>query len=541
MSRKVRIQQHADAGLNFGKLPLAEEMMDMQRFAHRHVELVTRDALTGGSAGALVAGFDYQLPGGLQFSVGAGQALSTAGLSHETLPEGDATVLALGAAHVALPRVDLVYARLDADAPTDVQLRPFRRLRTQAELEAGVDPYPPSQYNLPTKEDTQAVVLVRQGVPDAAPAAPPAAAGEVALYHVRVNAGAVALNAGNVTDVRVKLRSLYQLGADVAALVGGNTLHETIDDRVNALLAVTPNSGLSKVYDDAANTLTLAGVAATQAAMGMMSAADKAKLDQLVMTGGKVDPSVLPAVAITNTFVVASEAAQLALVAQVGDVAIRSDLNDTFILRAEPANVLGNWQVILKPAGGVASFNGRVGAVALLLADVTGALGFTPVNKAGDTMTGQLQAPTLKVKGGDPGANFSLAVGIRLGANVGAGVEPIQTIKSTHNGNGNENNAIGFFTWKPADGTGNDGTVPGFYVENGRASSAGDFGVGTRNVTVSGAGSRLHVAGDTLRLDTPRGPAAGSAGNPGEVCWDANYVYVCVAANTWKRAALAAY
>jgi hypothetical protein len=39
---------------------------------------------------------------------------------------------------------------------------------------------------------------------------------------------------------------------------------------------------------------------------------------------------------------------------------------------------------------GVASFNGRGGAVTLTSADVTGALSFTPLNKAGDTMTGPL-------------------------------------------------------------------------------------------------------------------------------------------------------
>jgi len=39
-------------------------------------------------------------------------------------------------------------------------------------------------------------------------------------------------------------------------------------------------------------------------------------------------------------------------------------------------------------SGGVLSFNARIGAVTLTSADVTTALGFTPVNKAGDTMTG---------------------------------------------------------------------------------------------------------------------------------------------------------
>ena len=39
---------------------------------------------------------------------------------------------------------------------------------------------------------------------------------------------------------------------------------------------------------------------------------------------------------------------------------------------------------------GVDSFNTRTGTVSLLLIDVTDALGYTPVNKAGDTMTGTL-------------------------------------------------------------------------------------------------------------------------------------------------------
>jgi hypothetical protein len=29
-----------------------------------------------------------------------------------------------------------------------------------------------------------------------------------------------------------------------------------------------------------------------------------------------------------------------------------------------------------------------------------------------------------------------------------------------------------------------------------------------------------------------------AAGNAGEICWDASYIYVCTATNTWCRAAL---
>jgi hypothetical protein len=35
--------------------------------------------------------------------------------------------------------------------------------------------------------------------------------------------------------------------------------------------------------------------------------------------------------------------------------------------------------------------------------------------------------------------------------------------------------------------------------------------------------------------------SAGDPGNAGQICWDANYLYVCVATNTWKRAAIATW
>lgn len=72
---------------------------------------------------------------------------------------------------------------------------------------------------------------------------------------------------------------------------------------------------------------------------------------------------------ITDTSVVATQAAMLALVAQVGDVAIRSDLNRSYILRAEPATVLANWSELLTPTDTVLSVAGKVGAVTLTPAD----------------------------------------------------------------------------------------------------------------------------------------------------------------------------
>lgn len=85
---------------------------------------------------------------------------------------------------------------------------------------------------------------------------------------------------------------------------------------------------------------------------------------------GKVPVSQLPAIAITDTFVVISEAEMLALVAEVGDVAIRTDLSKSFILAASPASTLANWKELLSPEDAVSSVNGQIGDVLLDTDDI---------------------------------------------------------------------------------------------------------------------------------------------------------------------------
>ena len=48
--------------------------------------------------------------------------------------------------------------------------------------------------------------------------------------------------------------------------------------------------------------------------------------------------------------------------------------------------------------------------------------------------------------------------------------------------------------------------------------------------------------GETLTIATAKTPASASgAGTTGQIAWDGGYVYVCVAADTWKRAALSTW
>ena len=104
--------------------------------------------------------------------------------------------------------------------------------------------------------------------------------------------------------------------------------------------------------------------------------------------GGKIPTSELPAIAISETFVVANESAMLALTAQTGDIAIRTDVNKSFILTASPASTLGNWQELLAPLDSVTSVDGNTGAV-----NLSGIY----VDVAGDTMTGALNMGTNKI------------------------------------------------------------------------------------------------------------------------------------------------
>lgn len=86
--------------------------------------------------------------------------------------------------------------------------------------------------------------------------------------------------------------------------------------------------------------------------------------------GGKLSEAVIPAIAITDTFVVDSQAAMLALGAQQGDVAVRTDVNKTFILKVAPATTLANWVELETPTDAVTSVNGLTGAVTLTTSEV---------------------------------------------------------------------------------------------------------------------------------------------------------------------------
>jgi hypothetical protein len=89
------------------------------------------------------------------------------------------------------------------------------------------------------------------------------------------------------------------------------------------------------------------------------------------------------------------------------------------------------------------------------------------------------------------------------------------------------------------------GTTPRPFVlmhdtnERLRVDTAGRLLVGASS---DSGGALLQVNGNRIRIATAKTPASATdTGTAGEICWDADYIYVCTATNTWKRTAIATW
>jgi len=74
-------------------------------------------------------------------------------------------------------------------------------------------------------------------------------------------------------------------------------------------------------------------------------------------------------------------------------------------------------------------------------------------------------------------------------------------------------------------------------TERSRITNAGYHGFAT-----NAPAHIVDVNDDSIRIRTSQTPASASAtGSQGEIAWDSDYIYVCTATNTWKRAALSTW
>lgn len=139
-----------------------------------------------------------------------------------------------------------------------------------------------------------------------------------------------------------------------------------IDDQLANKSDKNHNHALASLSERSYNSLTDKPTLGTAASRNVGTSEGNVPI---LGAGGKLSTSVLPPLAIGETFVVNSESAMIALNAQRGDVAVRTDLNKTFILSQEPASSLSNWVEMLA-TGTVVSVNGKTGAVSLTKSDV---------------------------------------------------------------------------------------------------------------------------------------------------------------------------
>ncbi|QEQ94132.1 minor tail protein [Arthrobacter phage Mordred] len=84
---------------------------------------------------------------------------------------------------------------------------------------------------------------------------------------------------------------------------------------------------------------------------------------------GTVPTSALPPLAVNDVFTVATQAEMLALTAQRGDMAIRSDTGKSYALSTDSPGTLADWKELMA-AGQVQSVAGKTGVVALVKGDV---------------------------------------------------------------------------------------------------------------------------------------------------------------------------
>ena len=114
------------------------------------------------------------------------------------------------------------------------------------------------------------------------------------------------------------------------------------------------NAGISAAFalvskDASVQAAGAADASRISAAQALADLLNMLGISVATLTGGKLTPSQIPAIAVTDTFVVSSEAAMLELDAQTGDICIRTDESRTYILQGDTAAELNNWKHMVSP------------------------------------------------------------------------------------------------------------------------------------------------------------------------------------------------
>ena len=165
------------------------------------------------------------------------------------------------------------------------------------------------------------------GAPDYAAQAAASATAAAASAQAAVSAESVVNNLANSASASATEAAASAADAgNAAAAAVGQCLRVPEGESVDVLPVQAGRLDTFLTFDSAGNT-------------SLLPKDDVAILD----SEGKIPVSMIPAVAISEIFVVNSQAAMLALDVQVGDIAKRTDIGLSFALAAEPASTLSNW------------------------------------------------------------------------------------------------------------------------------------------------------------------------------------------------------
>ncbi|MCW5941703.1 MAG: hypothetical protein KIS66_05700 [Fimbriimonadaceae bacterium] len=202
----------------------------------------------------------------------------------------------------------------------------------------------------------------------------------------------------------------------------------------------------------------------------------------------------------------------------------------------QPSGLISGATPVLAGDGAAVAYsaNGVITLVAANLGyDPTNGLGVLGAALFGRSNANDAADKAFRVHGGHYLVAEEPVLGVLVSVNVTEN-------KLSYGGGSSLNNAATSHAWyDAANNVTTTGTLRGSLAGGVWALglNSGSVGIRTQSPTAP-----LDVNADTIRLRTAKTPASASAaGNTGDLAWDADYVYVCVATNTWKRAPIATW
>lgn len=138
---------------------------------------------------------------------------------------------------------------------------------------------------------------------------------------------------------------------DVTDVTGLSATLAALAPLASPALTGTPTAPTPTGGDSSTRLATTAFVASALSGTLPASAVGAANGVAGLDAGGKLNAGTLPDLAITQTFVRATQAEMLALTCQQGDVCVRTDQSKSYILVSGSPSTLGNWQELLTPTG----------------------------------------------------------------------------------------------------------------------------------------------------------------------------------------------